>query len=176
MTSLIQNANIRTLINDPTYNLVRIKQSLEHINDKITFTFNNLSFSNLSQKTQELKDLLNNDEQLWKLIVQYLTIKRKLLVHHVLINKDYFDKITKELPNLDSQVSFISPVIPMRQPSSTVMTISEPQFRLSDFKLSPFQSLSSMLPINSNVTLFRYHVRVPSRALRFRVILGTAGL
>ncbi|CAF4937459.1 unnamed protein product, partial [Rotaria sp. Silwood2] len=63
-TSLIQNANIRTLINDLTYNLVRIKQPLEHINDKIAFTFNKLSFSNLCQKTQELKHLFNNDEQL----------------------------------------------------------------------------------------------------------------
>jgi hypothetical protein len=53
--SLTQNANIRTLINDPSYNLVRIKQPPEHINDKIAFTFNNLSFSNLSQKAQELK-------------------------------------------------------------------------------------------------------------------------
>ncbi|CAF3020686.1 unnamed protein product [Rotaria sp. Silwood2] len=32
-TSLIQNANIRTLINDLTYNLVRIKQPPKHIND-----------------------------------------------------------------------------------------------------------------------------------------------
>ncbi|CAF3203227.1 unnamed protein product, partial [Rotaria sp. Silwood2] len=48
--SLTQNANIRTLINDPSYNLVRIKQLPEHINDKIAFTFNNLSVSNLSQK------------------------------------------------------------------------------------------------------------------------------
>ncbi|CAF4473679.1 unnamed protein product [Rotaria sp. Silwood2] len=157
-TSLIQNANIRTLINNLTYNLVRLKQQPEHINDKIAFTFNNLSFSNLCQKTQELKDLLNIDEQLWKWIVQYLAIK----LHHILINKDYFDKIKKQLSSPDSQVSFISPVIPMPQPSSsTVITISEPQFRLSDFKLSTFQSLSSMLQINSNVALFRYHLCVP---------------
>ncbi|CAF2519621.1 unnamed protein product [Rotaria sp. Silwood2] len=65
-TSLIRNANIRTLINDLTYNLVRIKQPLAHINDKIAFPFNNLSFSNLCQKAQELKVLLNNDEQSWK--------------------------------------------------------------------------------------------------------------
>ncbi|CAF4702141.1 unnamed protein product, partial [Rotaria sp. Silwood2] len=61
-TSLIQNANIRTLINDPTYNLVRIKQPPEHINDKIAFTFNNLNHFRIF--AQELKDLLNNDEQL----------------------------------------------------------------------------------------------------------------
>ncbi|CAF4296447.1 unnamed protein product, partial [Rotaria sp. Silwood2] len=61
-TSLIQNANIRTLINNLTYNLVRIKQPLEHINDKIAFTFNNLHHFRIF--TQELKDLLNNDEQL----------------------------------------------------------------------------------------------------------------
>ncbi|CAF4351911.1 unnamed protein product, partial [Rotaria sp. Silwood2] len=61
-TSLIHNANIRTLINDSTYNLVRIKQPLDHINDKIAFTLNNLSFSNLCQKAQEIKDVLNNDE------------------------------------------------------------------------------------------------------------------
>ncbi|CAF3205174.1 unnamed protein product [Rotaria sp. Silwood2] len=147
LTSLIQNTNIRTLINDPIYNLVRIKQPLELINDTIEFTFNNLSFSNLCPKTQELKDLLNNDEQLWKLIVQYLTIKisniksliievrckqlefqlNKLLVHHILINKDYFDKIEKQLSNSDSQVSSIPSVIQLSQPSSSiVITISEP--------------------------------------------------
>ncbi|CAF3271857.1 unnamed protein product [Rotaria sp. Silwood2] len=49
-TSLIQNANIRTLINDPIYNPVQIKQPLELINDTIEFTFNNLSFSNLCPK------------------------------------------------------------------------------------------------------------------------------
>ncbi|CAF4517899.1 unnamed protein product [Rotaria sp. Silwood2] len=65
-TSLIRNANIRTLINDLTYNRVRIKQPPAHINDKIAFPFNNLSLSNLCQKTQELQDLLNNDEQSWK--------------------------------------------------------------------------------------------------------------
>ncbi len=80
--SLTQNANIRTLINDPSYNLVRIKQPPEHINDKIAFTFNNLSFSNLSQKAQELKEVLNNDEQLWKWVGQYLVIKRVSLEHN----------------------------------------------------------------------------------------------
>ncbi|CAF4524891.1 unnamed protein product [Rotaria sp. Silwood2] len=66
LTSSIQNTNTRTLINDLTYNPVRIKQSPVHINDKIAFICNNLSLSNLCQKAQELKDLLNNDEQLWK--------------------------------------------------------------------------------------------------------------
>jgi CCR4-NOT transcription complex subunit 1 len=80
--SLTQNANIRTLINDPSYNLVRIKQPPEHINDKIAFTFNNLSFSNLTQKAQELKEVLNNDEQLWKWVAQYLVIKRVSLEHN----------------------------------------------------------------------------------------------
>ncbi|CAF3382269.1 unnamed protein product, partial [Rotaria sp. Silwood2] len=85
------------------------------------------------------------------------------IAHYILINKDYFDKITKQLPNPDSQVSFISPIIPMPQSSpSTVMTVSEPQFRLSDFKLSTFQSLSPMLQINSNMALFRYHLHVSS--------------
>ncbi|CAF4885166.1 unnamed protein product, partial [Rotaria sp. Silwood2] len=73
----------------------------------------------------------------------------ELLIHHILINKDYFDKITKQLPNPDSQVSSIPPVIQLsRSSSSTVITISEPQFRLSDFKLSTFQSLSSMFQIS----------------------------
>ncbi len=80
--SLTQNANIRTLINDPSYNLVRIKQPPDHINDKIAFTFNNLSFSNLSQKAQELKEVLNNDEQIWKWVAQYLVIKRVSLEHN----------------------------------------------------------------------------------------------
>ncbi|CAF4148281.1 unnamed protein product, partial [Rotaria sp. Silwood2] len=316
--SLTQNANIRTLINDPSYNLVRIKQPPEHINDKIAFTFNNLSLSNLSQKAQELKDLLNNDEQLWKWVGQYLVIKRvslehnfhslyagflntlninilfetvlsethrnikilllsdkqinnipdrsllknlghwlglitigrnkpilatdleiksiiieayhmgpqellyiipfvskilescakskifqqpnpwlmgimsvlaemhgtqdfklnlkfeievlckqleiqlnELPIHHILINKDYFDKIEKQLSNPASQVTSIPPpVTPSPQPSSsttTITPITEPQFRLSDFKPSTFQSLSSMLKINSNISLFRIH-------------------
>ncbi|CAF4795408.1 unnamed protein product, partial [Rotaria sp. Silwood2] len=73
----------------------------------------------------------------------------ELLVHHILINKDYVDKIEKQLSNSDSQVSSIPPVIQLsRSSSSTVITISEPQFRLLDFKLSTFQSLSSMLQIN----------------------------
>jgi CCR4-NOT transcription complex subunit 1 len=80
--SLTQNANIQTLINDPSYSLVRIKQPPEHINDKISFTFNNLSFSNLNQKAQELKDVLANDEQLWKWVGQYLVIKRVSLEHN----------------------------------------------------------------------------------------------
>ncbi|CAF0830698.1 unnamed protein product [Rotaria sordida] len=322
--SLTQNANIRTLINDPSYNLVRIKQPPEHINDKIAFTFNNLSVSNLSQKAQELKDLLNNDEQLWKWVAQYLVIKRvslehnfhslyagflstvnmnvlfdtvliethrnikilllsdkqinnipdrsllknlghwlgmitigrnkpilatdlemksliieayhmgpqellyiipfvskilescakskifqqpnpwlmgimsilaemhgtpdfklnlkfeievlckqleiqlnELPIHHILINKDYYDKIEKQLSNPSTQIiSVPAPITPSPQPSSstttttttsTITTISEPQFRLSDFKPSTFQSLSSMLKINSNIALFRLH-------------------
>lgn len=48
--SLTQNANIRTLTTDPSYHLVRVQPPPEHINDKISFTFNNLSFANLSQK------------------------------------------------------------------------------------------------------------------------------
>ncbi|CAF4793077.1 unnamed protein product, partial [Rotaria magnacalcarata] len=48
----------------------------EQINDKISFTFNNLSFANLSQKAEELKEVLGNDEQLWKWVAQYLVIKR----------------------------------------------------------------------------------------------------
>ncbi|CAF4671380.1 unnamed protein product, partial [Rotaria sp. Silwood2] len=51
----------------------------------------------------------------------------KLLVHHILINKDYFDKIEKQLSNSDSQVSSIPSVIQLSQPSlSIVITISEP--------------------------------------------------
>ena len=80
--SLTQNANIRTLLNDPSYSLVRMKQPPEQINDKIAFTFNNLSFSNLTQKAQELKDTLNNDEQLWKWVAQYLVIRRVSLEHN----------------------------------------------------------------------------------------------
>ncbi|CAF4840026.1 unnamed protein product [Rotaria sp. Silwood2] len=65
---------------------------------------------------------------------------QKLLIQHLLINKDYFDKIAKQLSDSDSQVSSIPPVIPLFQPSSsTVITTSEPEFRLSDFKLSTFQ-------------------------------------
>jgi hypothetical protein len=48
--SLTQNANIRTLMSDPSYQLVRVKPPPEQINDKVAFTFNNLSFANLSQK------------------------------------------------------------------------------------------------------------------------------
>ncbi|CAF5132847.1 unnamed protein product, partial [Rotaria magnacalcarata] len=74
--SLTQNANIRTLMSDPSYLLVRVKPPPEQINDKISFTFNNLSFANLSQKAEELKEVLGNDEQLWKWVAQYLVIKR----------------------------------------------------------------------------------------------------
>ncbi|CAF5068877.1 unnamed protein product, partial [Rotaria sp. Silwood1] len=97
----------------------------------------------------------------------------ELPIHHILINKEYFDKIEKQLSNLTSQVTSIPPSItPSTQASlsstttttsttttmtSTITTISEPQFRLSDFKPSTFQSLSSMLKINSNIALFRIH-------------------
>ncbi|CAF4777838.1 unnamed protein product, partial [Rotaria sp. Silwood2] len=51
----------------------------------------------------------------------------ELLVHHILINKDYFDKIEKQLSNSDSQVSSTPPVIQLSQPSSSALiTISEP--------------------------------------------------
>ncbi|CAF4674941.1 unnamed protein product, partial [Rotaria sp. Silwood2] len=51
----------------------------------------------------------------------------ELLIHHILINKDYFDKIEKQLSNSDSQVSYIPSVIQLSQPSSLiVITISEP--------------------------------------------------
>ena len=45
-------------------------------NDKVAFTFNNLSFANLSQKAEELKEVLGTDEQLWKWVAQYLVMKR----------------------------------------------------------------------------------------------------
>lgn len=82
------------MISDPSYNLVRVKAPPEQINDKIAFTFNNLSFSNLAQKVRlnlakiqdltfishfkadELKDVLRSDEQLWKWVAQYLVLKR----------------------------------------------------------------------------------------------------
>ncbi|CAF4599725.1 unnamed protein product [Rotaria sp. Silwood2] len=52
---------------------------------------------------------------------------QKLLVHHILIDKDYVDKIEKQLSNSDSQVSSTPPVIQLSQPSSSrVITISEP--------------------------------------------------
>ncbi|CAF4799173.1 unnamed protein product, partial [Rotaria sp. Silwood2] len=35
----------------------------------------------------------------------------ELLAHHILINKDYFDKIEKQLSNSDSQVSSMLSVI-----------------------------------------------------------------
>ncbi|CAF4711809.1 unnamed protein product, partial [Rotaria sp. Silwood2] len=50
-----------------------------------------------------------------------------LLVYHILINKDYFNQIEKQLSNSDSQVSSIPPGIQLYRPSSsTVITISEP--------------------------------------------------
>jgi hypothetical protein len=39
-------------MSDPSYLLVRVKPPPEQINDKIAFTFNNLSFANLSQKVK----------------------------------------------------------------------------------------------------------------------------
>ena len=59
-----------------------MKQPPEQISDKVAFTFNNLSLSNLPQKAQELKEILNNDEQLWKWVAQYLVIKRVSLEHN----------------------------------------------------------------------------------------------
>ncbi|UJR38153.1 hypothetical protein I4U23_030830 [Adineta vaga] len=74
--SLTQNANIRTLTSDPGYSLVRVKPPPEQINDKVAFTFNNLSFANISDKAEELKEVLGNDDQLWKWVGQYLVMKR----------------------------------------------------------------------------------------------------
>ncbi|CAF3471349.1 unnamed protein product, partial [Rotaria sp. Silwood2] len=57
----------------------------------------------------------------------------ELPIHHILINKDYFDKIEKQLSNPASQVTSIPPpVTPSPQPSSsttTITPITEPQFR-----------------------------------------------
>ena len=39
-------------MSDPSYLLVRVKPPPEHIHDKVAFTFNNLSFANLSQKVR----------------------------------------------------------------------------------------------------------------------------
>jgi CCR4-NOT transcription complex subunit 1 len=50
-----------------------------------------------------------------------------------------------------------SPQTPLPPPLTTTIIPSEPQYRLSDFKPSTFQSLSSMLKINSNLALFRLH-------------------
>ncbi|CAF3104971.1 unnamed protein product [Rotaria sp. Silwood2] len=125
-TSLIQNANIRTLISNLTYNLVRIKQPLEHINDKIAFTFNNLHhFRIFVKRISNIKSLI--DEVRCKQLEIQFNVRNELLVHHILINKDYVDKIEKQLSNSDSQVSSTPPVIQLSQPSSsTLITISEP--------------------------------------------------
>ena len=40
-------------MSDPSYLLVRVKPPPEQINDKVAFTFNNLSFANLSQKVRK---------------------------------------------------------------------------------------------------------------------------
>jgi hypothetical protein len=40
-------------MSDPSYMLVRVKPPPEQINDKVAFTFNNLSFANLSQKVKK---------------------------------------------------------------------------------------------------------------------------
>ncbi|CAF1576548.1 unnamed protein product, partial [Adineta ricciae] len=74
--SLSQNANIQTLTNDPSYLLVRVKPPPEHVHDKVSFTFNNLSLANISEKADDLKEVLGNDEQLWKWVGQYLVMKR----------------------------------------------------------------------------------------------------
>jgi hypothetical protein len=42
-------------MSDPSYMLVRVKPPPEQINDKVAFTFNNLSFANLSQKVKKTK-------------------------------------------------------------------------------------------------------------------------
>jgi hypothetical protein len=42
-------------MSDPSYLLVRVKPPPEQINDKVAFTFNNLSFANLSQKVRNKK-------------------------------------------------------------------------------------------------------------------------
>ncbi|CAF3445590.1 unnamed protein product, partial [Rotaria sp. Silwood2] len=87
-------------------------------------------------------------------------------------NNKYFDKIEKQLSNPATQVTPIpTPITPSTQSTSsttpttttitsTIATISEPQYRLSDFKPSTFQSLSSMLKINSNLALFRVHLNL----------------
>lgn len=74
--SLTQGANIRTLISDPGFQSVRVDDPPEHINDKVAFTFNNLSFANLTQKAEEFREILVQDEQLWKWVAQYLVMKR----------------------------------------------------------------------------------------------------
>jgi hypothetical protein len=64
-----------------------------------------------------------------------------------LINKEYIDKIEKQLS---------TPVPPPIVPPVNNL-LPEPQYRLSDFKSSTIQSLNSMLKINPNLALFRIH-------------------
>lgn len=95
------------------------------------------------------------------------------------MNKEYFDKIEKQLSSPVQQIPQLTPVNPSPQPpisaaaavatsssssstttsgsAATSVVPSEPQYRLSDFKPSTFQSLSSMLKINPNFPLFRVH-------------------
>jgi CCR4-NOT transcription complex subunit 1 len=79
-----------------------------------------------------------------------------LPIHHILTNKDYLDKIEKQLSTTTHQVSSVLPVNPSPQPPLTP-SVPKPKYKLSDFKPSTFQSLSSMLEINSNIALFRHH-------------------
>lgn len=69
-------------------------------------------------------------------------------IHHILLNKDYFDRLTKQLRQ---------PIIQQIIPNPSPQPVIEPQYRLSDFKSSVTQSLNTMLKINPNSPLFRLH-------------------
>ncbi|CAF0747026.1 unnamed protein product, partial [Didymodactylos carnosus] len=73
--SVAQSANISSLLKAPSYEKVRVPPPPESIQDKVSFTFNNLSFANLSQKADELKESMQDDKY-WQWVAQYLVMKR----------------------------------------------------------------------------------------------------
>ncbi|CAF1002727.1 unnamed protein product [Didymodactylos carnosus] len=73
--SVAQSANISSLLRAPSYEKVRVAPPPEGIQDKVSFTFNNLSFANLSQKADELKESMQDDKH-WQWVAQYLVMKR----------------------------------------------------------------------------------------------------
>ena len=82
---------------------------------------------------------------------------QELPIHHILINKEYYDKLEKQLSTPVVAIPAPVPEVPSAQPPPPPTTPPEPKYRLSDFKSSTYQSLTTMLKINPNLPLLRVH-------------------
>lgn len=98
--SIANTTNIETLLvatdNDSTH--TKPVAPSEQIQDKISFIFNNLSLSNMTPKSEELKDSVKDDY--WEWVAHYLVVKRVSIEpnFHMLYSQ-FIDVLKKDILN-----------------------------------------------------------------------------